>query len=295
MFELRQYFILLLTATIWGTGFIGQKLGMDYISPFAFTFWRTFIGGLFLIPVIFILKNIKIKNKSLLRPSKPRKFIMGSIACGICLIFAESFQQFGLIYTDVNKASFVTALYIIFVPFLALACGCRLKLKIILALIVSVIGLYLLCMKDSFILQLGDFLVLIGALCFAFHIMVISYYVNYVDGVLLSCGQFFVASFLGLIMMFFTGVPSYENFVLAAPAFIYTGIMSNGIAYTLQIIGQRGINSSIASLIMSLESVMGAIFAVLLLDEVMSFREVIGAILMFAAVIIAKIPTKNKA
>lgn len=295
MFELRQYFILLLTATIWGTGFIGQKLGMDYISPFAFTFWRTFIGGLFLIPVIFILKNIKIKNKPLLRPSKPRKFIMGSIACGICLIFAESFQQFGLIYTDVNKASFVTALYIIFVPFLALTCGCRLKLKIILALIVSVIGLYLLCMKDSFILQLGDFLVLIGALCFAFHIMVISYYVNYVDGVLLSCGQFFVASFLGLIMMFFTGVPSYENFVLAAPAFIYTGIMSNGIAYTLQIIGQRGINSSIASLIMSLESVMGAIFAVLLLDEVMSFREVIGAILMFAAVIIAQIPTKNKA
>ncbi len=295
MFELRQYFLLLLTATIWGTGFIGQKLGMDYISPFAFTFWRTLIGGLFLIPVIFILKSIKIKNKPLLRPSKPRKFIMGSLACGICLLFAESFQQFGLIYTDVNKASFVTALYIIFVPFLALACGCKLQLKIIIALIVSVIGLYLLCMKDSFILQLGDFLVLIGAICFAFHIMVISYYVNYVDGVLLSCGQFFVASFFGLIMMFFTGVPSYENFVLAAPAFIYTGIMSNGIAYTLQIIGQRGINSSIASLIMSLESVMGAIFAVLLLDEVMSFKEIIGAVLMFAAVIIAQIPTKNRA
>ncbi len=295
MFEIRQYFILLLTATIWGTGFIGQKLGMDYISPFAFTFLRTFIGGLFLIPVIFILKSIKIKNKPLLRPSKPRKFIIGSIACGICLIVAESFQQFGLVYTDVNKASFVTALYIIFVPFLALACGYKLQLKIILALIVSVIGLYLLCMKGSFILQLGDFLVLIGALCFAFHIMVISHYVNYVDGVLLSCGQFFVASFLGLIMMLLTGVPSYENFVLAAPAFIYTGIMSNGIAYTLQIIGQRGINSSIASLIMSLESVMGAIFAVLLLDEVMSFKEVIGAILMFIAVIIAQIPTKKRA
>ncbi len=294
MFELRQYFILLLTATIWGTGFIGQKLGMDHISPFAFTFWRTFIGGLFLIPVILILKNIKIKNKSLLRPSKPRKFIIGSIACGLCLIVAESFQQFGLVYTDVNKASFVTALYIIFVPFLGLACGHKIQFKIILALLVSVVGLYLLCMKDSFILQLGDFLVLIGALCFAFHIMVISHFVNYVDGVLLSCGQFFVASFLGLIMMLFTGVPSYESFVLAAPAFIYTGIMSNGIAYTLQIIGQRGINSSIASLIMSLESVMGAIFAVLLLNEVMSIKEVVGAILMFIAVIIAQIPSKKR-
>jgi drug/metabolite transporter (DMT)-like permease len=293
MFELRQYFILLLTATIWGTGFIGQKLGMDHISPFAFTFLRTFIGGLFLIPVILVLKNMKYKNKPMLRPSKPRKFIVGSIACGICLITAESFQQFGLVYTDVNKASFVTALYIIFVPFIGLALGSKIQPKIIVALLVSVVGLYLLCMKGSFILQMGDFLVLIGAMCFAFHIMVISHYVNYVDGVLLSCGQFFVASFLGLIMMLITGVPSYEAFVLAAPAFIYTGIMSNGIAYTLQVIGQRGINSSIASLIMSLESVMGAIFAVLLLDESMSTKEVIGAILMFVAVIIAQLPSKK--
>lgn len=293
MFELRQYFILLLTATIWGTGFIGQKLGMDHISPFAFTFLRTFIGGLFLIPVILVLKNMKYKNKPMLRPSKPRKFIVGSIACGICLITAESFQQFGLVYTDVNKASFVTALYIIFVPFIGLTLGSKIQPKIIVALLVSVVGLYLLCMKGSFILQMGDFLVLIGAMCFAFHIMVISHYVNYVDGVLLSCGQFFVASFLGLIMMLITGVPSYEAFVLAAPAFIYTGIMSNGIAYTLQVIGQRGINSSIASLIMSLESVMGAIFAVLLLDESMSTKEVIGAILMFVAVIIAQLPSKK--
>lgn len=293
MFELRQYFILLLTATIWGTGFIGQKLGMDHISPFAFTFLRTFIGGLFLIPVILVLKNMKYKNKPMLRPSKPRKFIVGSIACGICLITAESFQQFGLVYTDVNKASFVTALYIIFVPFIGLALGSKIQPKIIVALLVSVVGLYLLCMKGSFILQMGDFLVLIGAMCFAFHIMVISHYVNYVDGVLLSCGQFFVASFLGLIMMLITGVPSYEAFMLAAPAFIYTGIMSNGIAYTLQVIGQRGINSSIASLIMSLESVMGAIFAVLLLDESMSTKEVIGAILMFVAVIIAQLPSKK--
>ncbi len=293
MFELRQYFILLLTATIWGTGFIGQKLGMDHISSFAFTFLRTFIGGLFLIPVILVLKNMKYKNKPMLRPSKPRKFIVGSIACGICLITAESFQQFGLVYTDVNKASFVTALYIIFVPFIGLALGSKIQPKIIVALLVSVVGLYLLCMKGSFILQMGDFLVLIGAMCFAFHIMVISHYVNYVDGVLLSCGQFFVASFLGLIMMLITGVPSYEAFMLAAPAFIYTGIMSNGIAYTLQVIGQRGINSSIASLIMSLESVMGAIFAVLLLDESMSTKEVIGAILMFVAVIIAQLPSKK--
>ncbi len=292
MFELRQYCILLLTATIWGSGFIGQKLGIDHISPFAFTFFRTFIGGVFLLPVILFLKTVKIKNKSLLRKSNPRKLIIGSIVCGLCLIVAESFQQFGMVYTDVNKTSFVTTLYIIFVPFLGLIVGNKISRNIIIALLVSIVGLYLLCMKGSFYLQKGDFLVLISALCFALHITVIAMFVNYVDGVLLSCGQFFVASFFGLIMMIITGVPSWENLTLAAPAFIYTGIMSNGIAYTLQIIGQRGINSSIASLIMSLESVMGAIFAVVLLGESMTSREIIGACLMFAAVVIAQLPAK---
>ncbi len=286
--------MLFLTATIWGTGFIGQKLGMDHISPFAFTFLRTFIGGLFLIPVLIILSKVKVKGRSMIRKSHPRKFIMGSVCCGIALICAESFQQFGLVDTDVNKASFITSLYIVFVPIWSLILGQKSNRNIVIALIVSVVGLYLMCMKGSLYLEKGDLLVLIGAACFAVHILVIAHFVNYVDGVLLSCGQFFVASFLGLIMMLLTGLPSYENFILAAPAFIYTGIMSNGVAYTLQVVAQRGVNSTIASLIMSLESVMGAIFAVLLLHEVMTAKEITGALLMFVAVVIAQLPVKLK-
>lgn len=148
-------------------------------------------------------------------------------------------------------------------------------------------------MHGSFSLQLGDTLVILCAVGFAFHILVISYFVNYVDGVMLSCGQFFAASFMGLIMMLITGVPSLDNLYLALPALLYVGTMSNGVAYTLQVVGQRGINPSIASLIMSLESVMGAVFGVLFLKEVMTQREVTGAVLMFIAVLLTQISIKK--
>ena len=148
-------------------------------------------------------------------------------------------------------------------------------------------------MHGSFSLQLGDTLVILCAVGFAFHILVISYFVNYVDGVMLSCGQFFAASFMGLIMMLITGVPSLDNLYLALPALLYVGIMSNGVAYTLQVVGQRSINPSIASLIMSLESVMGAVFGVLFLKEVMTQREVTGAVLMFIAVLLTQISIKK--
>ncbi len=154
--------------------------------------------------------------------------------------------------------------------------------------------LYLFCIKDDFTLSFGDFLVLICALCFAGHILVITYFVQRVNGVFLSCGQFFVASFLGLIAMLVTkSTPDFESFKLALPALLYAGLMSNGVAYTLQIVAQKGINPTIASLIMSLESVLGAIFGVIFLNEIMSNREVFGASLMFVAIIITQIPLEK--
>ncbi len=292
MFELRQYTLLLLTALIWGSGFIGQKLGMDHISPFAFTFFRTMIGGLFLLPIIASLNYLSKKSqKQLLRKSNKHSLLLGSVCCGICLITAESLQQFGLVTTEVNKASFVTSMYVLFVPIFSIVLGQRLGLKICLCVLISVLGLYLLCMKGQLSLEQGDFLVLLGAMVFAVHILVIAYFVQRADGVMLSCGQFFVASLLGLVMMFVSGSePTAEQLRLAAPAFIYTGIMSNGVAYTLQIVGQRGINSTVATLIMSLESVFGAILGVLWLNEQMTLPELIGGALMFIAVVISQLP-----
>ena len=288
MFELRQYFLLFLTATIWGSGFIGQKLGMNYVSPYTFAFMRTFIGALFLVPFIyFIIRKAKRKNKPL-RFTKG-KFLIGSLACGFYLILSESLQQFGLVTTDVNKTSFLTSLYMIFTPIIGVFLGQKLEFKVIVAVILSTFGLYLFCMKGDFSLEQGDLLVLLCALGFSLHILVIAYFVKFIDGVILSCGQFFCASLLGLIMMLLDGVPDVSNLTLAIPAILYCGIMSNGIAYTLQIVGQRGINPSIASLIMSLESVMGAIFGVLLLNETMSSREILGASLMFIAIILTQI------
>ncbi len=177
----------------------------------------------------------------------------------------------------------------IFVPLLGVFLGHRITLKIVLAVIVSCIGLYFFCIKEEIAFEQGDLLVFLCAIGFACHILVIAYFINHVNGVILSCGQFFCASFLGFVMMCFTGFPSAENLIKCIPALLYAGIMSNGVAYTLQIVAQKGINPTVASLILSLESVMGAVFGILFLNEVMTVRELLGAALMFFAIIITQL------
>lgn len=289
MFELRQYLLLFITATIWGSGFVAQKLGMSYISPFAFTFFRTLLGALFLIPVILFIRSYNQKHKYKQRTVNKRYLVIGSICCGFFLILSESLQQFGLVTADVNKASFITSLYMIFVPILGIFLGHKITFKVILAVIISCTGLYLFCIKDEIAFERGDLLVFLCAIGFACHILVIAYFINHVDGVILSCGQFFCASFLGFVMMCFTGFPIAENLIKCIPALLYAGIMSNGVAYTLQIVAQKGINPTVASLILSLESVMGAVFGILFLNEVMTERELLGAALMFLAIIITQL------
>lgn len=292
MFLLRQYFLLFLTAAIWGSGFVAQKTGIEHVSPYTFTFMRTLIGGLCLLPLLAVLNVINSKKQ--VKKTDRKMFIYGSMLCGFFLILSESLQQYGLLFTDVNKASFITALYMVFVPIIGLFAGHRLTLKLTLAVALSCLGLYLFCMKGEFSLAYGDTLVLLCALGFAFHILVISFFINIVDGVMLSCGQFFVASFLGFIMMALTGMPKTEELMMAAPAILYAGIMSNGIAYTLQIVGQKGVNPTIASLILSLESVNGAIFGVIMLNESMSAKEITGAVLMFSAIVLTQIRLRKR-
>lgn len=294
MFELRQSFLLFLTASIWGSAFIAQSLGMNHVSPFTFTFVRTFIGALFLLPLISILKTLY-KNKVKEKTYTKKDLLLGSLCCGLCLITGESFQQFGLLTTDAGKAGFITSMYIIFVPIISIFLGKRVNRFIWIGVILSAVGLYLLCIKQDLSIEKGDFLIFICAIAFAIHILVIDHFVKKVDAVALSCGQFFMASIIGLILMliFDRNQLTYDNFLAALPAMAYAGIMSNGIAYTLQIVGQRGLNPTIATLIMSLESVMAVIFGVIFLHESLMQKEIIGCVLMFSAVIIAQCPFKK--
>ena len=295
MFALRQYLLLLLTAMLWGGGFVGQKLGMDYVSPFTFTFFRTFIGALFLVPVIMIASRIRIKGESAIRKSSRSDFIKGSLAVGFCLIAAETFQQYGLKYTDVHKASFITAMYVVLVPVLGLFIGQKNRARIWIAVAVSVAGLAFLTLKGGHLsMETGDLLVLVCALLFAVHVQVIDYWVRKVDGVLLSFGQFIVASALGLVLALASGPDSWESIKAAFPAILYCGIVSNGIAYTLQIVGQRGVNPAGASIILSLESALGALARPLFLGELITKEALMGCALMFTATMIAVIPGRKR-
>ncbi len=298
MFQLRQSFLLFLTATIWGSGFVAQSIGMDHVTPFTYTFFRTFIGAIVLLPVIYWLHQRKRSDqKQSERPAphyQRKDLIIGSICCGICLVGGESFQQFGLVTTDAGKAGFITSLYIVFVPIFGLFLGKKLNRFIILGVLLSLFGFYLLCIKQSFTIEQGDVLILICAVVFCFHILTIDHFVAKCDGVLLSCGQFFAASAIALVLMliFDYDVFSWADVRAAALALLWSGVMSNGVAYTLQVIGQRGMNPTIATLILSLESVMAVVFGTLLLHESLTLREGIGCILILTAVIIAQLNPK---
>lgn len=294
MFQLRQSFLLFLTATIWGSGFVAQSIGMDHVTPFTYTFFRTFIGAIVLLPVIYFLKQRQAKKTTQTPAYTRRDLIIGSLCCGLCLVGGESFQQFGLVTTDAGKAGFITSLYIVFVPIFGLFLGKKLNRFIVLGVLLSLFGFYLLCIKQSFTIEHGDFLILICAVVFCFHILTIDHFVAKCDGVLLSCGQFFAASAIALILMlvFDYDVFSWADVRAAALALLWSGVMSNGVAYTLQVVGQRGMNPTIATLILSLESVMAVVFGTLLLHESLTLREGIGCILILIAVIIAQLNPK---
>lgn len=319
MFQLRQSFLLFLTATIWGSGFVAQSIGMDHVTPFTYTFFRTFLGAVVLLPVVYLVHRrlqkqrarmaagsaansasstkdaVEVSGFNHIPQNKRRDLILGSFCCGFCLVGGESFQQFGLVTTDAGKAGFITSMYIIFVPLIGLFIGKKLNANIVIGVMLSVVGLYLLCIKDSFSIEQGDILIFICAIVFAFHILTIDYFVQKCDGVYLSCGQFFAASLIALILMliFDYDVFSWDDVYAASLALLWSGIMSNGVAYTLQVVGQRGMNPTIATLILSLESVMAVVFGTLLLNESLNTREGIGCFLILIAVLIAQINIKS--
>lgn len=299
-FIVRQSLLLLLTATIWGVAFVAQSVGMDYIGPFTFNAVRNLIGGLVLIPCIALLKKISgsgmAEESGKHTPGEQRKMLfVGGISCGVLLFIASNLQQVGIQYTTVGKAGFITAMYIVLVPILGIFFRKKAGIKVWIAVVMAVVGLYTLCMTDGeFSLQKGDFLVLLCALAFSFHILAIDYFAPKVDGVKMSCIQFFVCALLSGICMLLFEEPDMSMIWQAWVPVLYAGVLSCGVAYTLQIVGQKGMNPTVASLILSLESVISLIAGWLILGQALSGRELSGCVLMFAAIILVQLPENRQ-
>lgn len=285
--------ILMITALIWGTAFVAQSIGMEYVEPFTFIAVRYIIGGVFLIPCIYLLDRLN--KKEIYKENKEyrKNLLVGGILCGVALFIASSFQQIGIQYTTVGKAGFITALYIIIVPLIGIIFKKRVERRVWICVIIAIVGLYLLCINENFTISMGDFLILICAFCFSIHIFVIDKFSPIVDGVRMSCIQFFVAGILGIIPMFIFESPSIVSLLKAYSPILYAGVMSSGVAYTLQIVGQKYTSPVMATLIMSLESVFAALSGWILLGEGLSIKEFCGCVLVFTAIIFAQMPDKS--
>ena len=312
--KMRGNLMLMLTAFIWGSSFVAQKSGMDLIGPLAFNGIRTLIGGIVLIPAIMFLKNWKVKKALQAgetaaevseedRKKENRLLIIGGICCGIALLVASNLQQIGIFYTTAGKAGFITALYVVLVPICGLFIGKKVRPVIWLCVLASAVGLYLLCMpaEGGFgHINKGDLLIMLCALCFTGHILVIDYFSPKVDGVKLSCIQFFVAGILSIILMFPLDpalgfdLPSFSTLIDSWLPVLYAGVLSCGVAYTLQIVAQADTDPTIASMILCLESVFAVIAGMIILGESMSLREIAGCLIMVAAIVVSQLPAKEE-
>lgn len=289
--KLKGSISLLLATVIWGSAFIAQSVGMDYIGPFTFQAIRCGLAVLFLIPVIFLFDRNK---KDYFKNWKDPKLWKTGTVCGIALFVASGLQQVGLIYTSAGKAGFITALYIVFVPLFGLFFRKRPPYTAWISVALATVGLYLLSCAGVSQINLGDLCLMVCAVAFAVQITLIDRLADALDGLRLNCLQSFVCAALSALVMFLTETPDMENIRSCWLPLGYAGVLSMGVAYSLQIIGQRHVEPTPASLIMSLESVFAAIFGWLLLNEKMSAPELCGCLLVFIAVILSQIPVKKK-
>ncbi len=301
--QIKNSLLLLLTATIWGTAFVAQSAGMNHIGPITFNGFRTLIGAAVLFPCILVINYYKKHNKkdtaavedALTLKTKKRDLIRGGVLCGLVLFVATTTQQIAIKSTSVGKAGFITAFYIVLVPILGLFIKKKCNFIVYISVVLALIGLAVLCVDFNDIELLpADLLLMFSALMFSVHILIIDHYSPKVEGIKLSCLQFFVCGTVSLIPMFI-----FENVEIAAIMegwfpLVYAGAFSSGLAYTLQILGQRDMNPTVASLILSLESVISVIAGWLLLGQVLSPRELFGCVIIFVAIVLTQLPTKNK-
>lgn len=298
--KLKGNFLLFLAALIWGVSFIAQSKGVESLSPSLFNGVRSILGGVVLLPVIFLLDFSK-KKRGLMVQSLDKTLLLGGVVCGIFLCLATTLQTYGMIYTSPGKAGFLTALYMVMIPIIRLFLGKRPQPIMLLSIFIAVVGLYLMCMDASLTIGQGDILILFCALLFAFHILFIDYFSPRTDGIKLSCLQFFVCGFINLLMVCFTEDPSLKGILANWASIGYAGILSCGVAYTLQIVGQKYTDPTSASILMSLESVFATLSTVILVacgwdltGGAMTAREIFGCVLMFVAILLVQLPEKGK-
>lgn len=296
--------LLVLTALIWGMGFVAQSAGGDAIGAFSFNSIRMLVGAAALLPVIKLLDKTGLNKKKPQTQRDKKNTLIGGVFCGVILTVASNFQQQGITMgTSAGKAGFITACYIVFVPIIGIFVGKKINIKIIAGVGLTVIGLYMLCMNGETGIQKSDLVVLMCSVCYAVHIMVIDRFSPKADGVRMSCIQFLVCGLLtALPMIIFEIVPlgigvwrSYFNSIEAWVSILYAGILSCGVAYTLQIVGQVGVEPTLASMLLSLESVFSVISGRILLHQYLGIKEIMGCALIFVAIILAQLPDKKKA
>ena len=274
---------------------------MDYVGGFTFNAVRSLIGSAVLVPLILIPGQNNSDNSETSEAAasttsgiqKRKDLIIGGISCGICLCLASNFQQFGIKYTTVGKAGFITACYIVLVPIIGLFLGKKCSKFIWAAVAMALIGLYLLCITDGFSIGKGDLLVLVCAFLFSIHILVIDHFSPKADGVKLSCIQFLTCGILSAIPALILEHPQIPSILAAWQPILYAGVMSCGVAYTLQIIGQKNMNPTVASLILSMESCISVLAGWIILGQQLSAKEILGCVIMFAAIILAQLPQKD--
>lgn len=289
----RGNVVLLVTAIIWGSSFVAQRAGMAHMGPFAYNGLRCFLGAAVLLPVLWMLHGRRVRAGE--AASDKRALWRGGALCGVVLFCASSFQQMGIVYETSGKAGFITALYILIVPLLAWLGGRRPPRRMALCVGLGLAGLYLLCATEGAgSLGVGDWLLLASAFCFAVHILVVARVAPRVNGIALAALQFTVCGVLSLPVMFLLEDPSWGALRAAAIPFLYSGVMACGAGYTLQIIGQRDTDPTVASLIMCLESVFAVFFGWLILSETVTPRELFGCGLMFIATVLAQLPIPGR-
>ena len=293
---LGSSFLLFLAAFIWGVAFVAQSVGMDYMGPCSFNGARFLLVCVVLMPLIIFRRGKQNTEgqKKWEKEKDGKNAVLGGVCCGLVLCFASLLQQIGIQYTTVGKAGFITAFYIVIVPVFGIFLQKRIGWKVWLAVVIALAGLYFLCITEHFTVGKGDALIFLCALVFSLHILVIDYFSPKVDGVKMSCIQFFVCGLASMPFMFAMETPEIGAMIAGWMPLLYAGVLSCGVAYTLQIIGQKNVNPAVASLILSLESCFSVLAGWAVLGERLSVRESAGCVLMFAAIILAQLPEKEK-
>ncbi len=293
MNRLRTTLLPIIAAFLWGTTFVAQNIAADYMPPMAFNAARSFIATFALLGVVWVLSKIK-KEPFIPKKEERKPLALGGLFCGIALTIAANLQQAGLADTDAGKAGFITALYIVLVPIAGIFFKKKAPLTVWIAVVIAAAGLYFLCIKEDFTIQFSDFLVFLCAVAFTAHILVIDHYTQIVDGVRLSCMQFFVTAILSSALSLLFEKMIWVHLQACIFPILYAGILSSSVAYTLQIIAQKDANPTVVSLLMSLESVFAVLAAIVVQKAIPTDKEWLGCALMLIAVVFAQLPAKKR-